>query len=185
MRAPGSPARPRHYNWSAWSKLPSEEEGGRWALDRLFQVRSAPVRPTSRPHGPAPEHPLLRSRCLAGSGLGCTLPPHSDRPRVVQAPRPSSSRARRRARAPPPPRLAPRAARPMLVHTYSAMVSSLGHRGVPGRGSGSLHAGPSVPSLPFPKKSRMEGATATAPAENRAHGTVPSPRFPRPRVVQR
>lgn len=27
MRAPEGPARPRHYNWSAWSRLRSEEGG--------------------------------------------------------------------------------------------------------------------------------------------------------------
>ncbi|XP_058549876.1 transcription factor AP-2-epsilon [Neofelis nebulosa] len=90
---------------------------------------NAPVRPTSRLHGSARGRPQLRTR-RPPARLSTEWHPAAPKgpPRAVQAPRASYRSARRRARAPPPPRLVPRAAHPMLVHTYPAMVSSLGAR---------------------------------------------------------
>ncbi|XP_023483621.2 transcription factor AP-2-epsilon [Equus caballus] len=122
MRVPGGPARPRHYNRSVWSRLRSEEEGRALGTRRptfpsAIRARPAHVLPPwTRPWAPTAEDPTP-------AGLRAGLHPVAAKcpPPAVQAPRASVRRARRRARAPPPPRLAPHAARPMLVHTYSAM----------------------------------------------------------------
>ncbi|XP_045331046.1 transcription factor AP-2-epsilon [Leopardus geoffroyi] len=103
----------------------------RWDLspEGVSEQAGAPVRPTSRLHGSARRRPQLRTR-RPPAWLSTEWHPAAPKgpPRAVQAPRASYRSARRRARAPPPPRLVPRAAHPMLVHTYPAMVSSLGAR---------------------------------------------------------
>lgn len=153
------------------------KQGGCWApVDRLFQVRSEPVRPTSRPHGLSGERPRLRTKRPHGSELAFN-PRGQVTPAGWAGPRTSARSASRRARAPPPPRLAPHATGPMLVHTYSPMVSSLGSGGA---GTAvSLSAGPS--RSPPATKSQRERAAGRAPATSGERGDRgPQPEAPAP-----
>lgn len=121
MRAPEAQRAPATITGVHGEGCAQRKEGRRWApVDRLSQVRSAPVRPTSRPHGPAPGRLQLRTRRPPGCGPGCTPPPQrapeccTGSPRLF--PRRSPSGEDSAAATPRAPRHPPHAGAHLLRH---------------------------------------------------------------------